>query len=572
MSLRHNAGAVCSPASIRLLPCDLLVGLALLALGCALPTEQILMLALRPDHFGTYIEQFARSGLQVTRGVLVSLGICLGSGLLRRLWRAPAGRVTSLEDSRASAWWSSAVVVIALLGLIAFHDRPPMMDELITAEEVIGGGWLRVLSGIDSFNNHVLYSVLTKLQFAGFGKSEWTLRIVAFLSGAAVGLALFRLSRRFVPDGWAAVIALAWALNPMAIKLGTMGRGYSLAQALMLFGLDQLGRGLATERRRHFFVWSILSVLAACAHLSAAVAPVAAVLALILGHVVFGRRLLPGSTLRLLLAGSLSGLLLAGLLVGPRVPALLSMFRGTFLRGSAKIAADWPEKFSASEVQPGAEGGYYWIFVGLMAVGVGICLRRHRALGVALLGSTLGTVVAAAKVAANLPSRFGSVVAPLWTFFAALSVAVFARKLAPRRPALQTLVAALVLGMVLVLGWEGFQQIRRSSSCQFRDVIAVADHAPGPRRVCLIGRIAPLLRFWRPAWAAVDSVAALERLDASGTPWRAIASGPMNARSVTLRDNLLGLQWIMDHGTRVYPRTDDEAAHSRFVIYDSKPY
>ncbi len=572
MRLRHNAGAVRSPASIRLRPCELLVGLALLALGCALPTEQILMLALRPDHFGTYIEQFARSGLQVMRGVLVSLGICFGSGLLRRLWRAPVSRVAHSAAPRSSVSWGLCVVVISLLGLVAFHDRPPMMDELITAEEVIGGGWLRVLSGIDSFNNHVLYSVLTKLQFAIFGKSEWTLRIIAMLSGAAVSGALFRLARRFVPDGWAAVIALAWSLNPIAIKLGTMGRGYTLAQALTLVALDQLGRGLATERRRHFLAWSILSVLAATAHLSAAVAPAAAVLALILWHVVLGRRLLPGSTLRLLMAGSISGLLLAGLLVGPRVPALVSMFRGTFLRGSARIASDWPEKFSASEVQHGTEGAYYWIFLGLLAVGVGICLRRHRALGVALLGSTLGTVVAAAKVAANLPSRFGSVVAPLWTFFAALSVAVLARKLAPRRPALQTLVAALVLGMVLVLGWEGFQQIRRSSSCQFRDVIAVADQAPGPRRVCLIGRIAPLLRFWRPAWTEVDSVAVLERIDASGTPWRAIASGPMSARGVTLRDNLLGLKWIMDHGTRVYPRTDDEAAHSRFVIYDSKPY
>ena len=89
-------------------------------------------------------------------------------------------------------------------------------------------------------SNHVLYSILAKTCITLFGLTEFTLRIPSLLGGLLYLLAVFRLSRRLLGEGWLLLLPVALlSLNPLVMDLMSAARGYGLALGLFLWALDQ---------------------------------------------------------------------------------------------------------------------------------------------------------------------------------------------------------------------------------------------------------------------------------------------------------------------------------------------
>jgi hypothetical protein len=86
----------------------------------------------------------------------------------------------------------------------------------------------------DSFhsNHHVLFTMLSKLAWKGFGVSEFTLRVPSVLAGLAFLVILVRVLQELLGNSWDTFLTFASiALNPLLLDLLSAARGYSLALA-----------------------------------------------------------------------------------------------------------------------------------------------------------------------------------------------------------------------------------------------------------------------------------------------------------------------------------------------------
>jgi hypothetical protein len=112
-------------------------------------------------------------------------------------------------------------------------------DEAFAYNLFLKGSWSNLIGPYDA-SNHVLYSILAKTSITLFGLTEFTLRIPSLLGGLLYLLAVFRLSRRLLGEGWLRLLALALlCLNPHLMDFMSAARGYGLALGLFLWALDQ---------------------------------------------------------------------------------------------------------------------------------------------------------------------------------------------------------------------------------------------------------------------------------------------------------------------------------------------
>lgn len=113
------------------------------------------------------------------------------------------------------------------------------IDEAFAHSLFLTGDWSKLIGPYDA-SNHVLYSMLAKTSIAVFGLSEFTLRIPSLLGGLLYLVAVFRLSRRLLGEGWLRLLSLALlSLNPHLMDFMSAARGYGLALGLFLWALDR---------------------------------------------------------------------------------------------------------------------------------------------------------------------------------------------------------------------------------------------------------------------------------------------------------------------------------------------
>jgi hypothetical protein len=137
-------------------------------------------------------------------------------------------------------------------------------DEAFTFSHYVDGPWSSVYSQYDA-NNHVLYSILSKLCVRTFGVSELAFRLPSLAAGFLLILAVFWLLRLAAPPlaRWTAFVALS--LHPLLLDFSAAGRGYSMSLALFLWAMFLL---LAPGGRwRHVWAGALLG-LAASANLA----------------------------------------------------------------------------------------------------------------------------------------------------------------------------------------------------------------------------------------------------------------------------------------------------------------
>lgn len=113
-------------------------------------------------------------------------------------------------------------------------------DEAFAYNLFLKGAWSNLIGPYDA-SNHVLYSILAKTCITLFGLTEFTLRIPSLLGGLLYLVAVFRLSRRLLGEGWLLLLSVALlSLNPHLMDFMSAARGYGLALALFLWALDQV--------------------------------------------------------------------------------------------------------------------------------------------------------------------------------------------------------------------------------------------------------------------------------------------------------------------------------------------
>ncbi len=146
-----------------------------------------------------------------------------------------------------------AGIIAALLFAVAVYrawTQSITYDEALTWRFYIVTPLSSMLQSYDA-NHHILHSWLVRLITSIFGVSTFTMRIVA-LGGAALYLwTLVRLGSRLFGRTWlvpATVVLLGGA--PLVMDFQVAARGYGLAMAFFLLGLERLVSALLGEARR----------------------------------------------------------------------------------------------------------------------------------------------------------------------------------------------------------------------------------------------------------------------------------------------------------------------------------
>ena len=114
------------------------------------------------------------------------------------------------------------------------------IDESFTFLHYIDTPWRDVFGDFSS-NNHVLFSLFSRIFRYRFGRSEIVLRIPALIGCVLFELASFRICRRAIGDRWLLPLALAvLTLNPLVLDFMVAARGYGLGLGLFWWALDLL--------------------------------------------------------------------------------------------------------------------------------------------------------------------------------------------------------------------------------------------------------------------------------------------------------------------------------------------
>jgi Dolichyl-phosphate-mannose-protein mannosyltransferase len=162
---------------------------------------------------------------------------CLWRYLLRRLpTGGPSLRVsTTASPSGLECCCLAAVCVLAVMLRLHHITRGLTLDELTTALLFVDAHSLwTTLSTDHLFNNHLANSLLASLSQRLLGRSEWVLRLPAFLLGLTSLYVLWAFTRRLAGSALAVLATAGLAFSPAHIFWSVTARGYA---GMLLFTL-----------------------------------------------------------------------------------------------------------------------------------------------------------------------------------------------------------------------------------------------------------------------------------------------------------------------------------------------
>ncbi|MFN8163069.1 MAG: glycosyltransferase family 39 protein [Solirubrobacterales bacterium] len=177
-------------------------------------------------------------------------------------------RAAAPAAGSAVLWILTGVTAVGIavrftsLGLQSYHH-----DEVITAMRVIPGSFVHMLHAVKgSESNPPLYYTLAWGWAKVFGTSEFGLRSLSALFGAATVPIGYLIGRQLASRRAGVILAALVAVNPMLIWYSQEARSYSL---LVFFGaLSMLFfiRALRTRGGRDLTLWTLFSALALMSH------------------------------------------------------------------------------------------------------------------------------------------------------------------------------------------------------------------------------------------------------------------------------------------------------------------
>ncbi len=134
---------------------------------------------------------------------------------------------------------AGAIVFAAIRAAVCAYraaTQSLVSDEAFTFNNFLAGSWRDLYFRFDA-NNHLLYSILSKLSMSLFGDSEFALRLPSVVAGFFLMLGVWRILED--ADSWAVrwVAFIALGLHPLMLDFSAAARGYSLAMALIVWAL-----------------------------------------------------------------------------------------------------------------------------------------------------------------------------------------------------------------------------------------------------------------------------------------------------------------------------------------------
>jgi 4-amino-4-deoxy-L-arabinose transferase-like glycosyltransferase len=175
---------------------------------------------------------------------------------------APAVRRDAVPWVLAAIVATGVAARFASLGVQSFHH-----DEVITAMRVIPGSLADMLHQVrTSESNPPLYYLLAWGWAKVFGSSEFGLRSLSALFGAATVPVGYLIGRQLVSRRTGLILAALLALNPMLIWYSQEARCYAVLVFFCAVSLLFFVRALDARRGRDLALWALASALALCSH------------------------------------------------------------------------------------------------------------------------------------------------------------------------------------------------------------------------------------------------------------------------------------------------------------------
>jgi hypothetical protein len=194
---------------------------------------------------------------------------CLWHYLLRSL---PTGTLSMRVSTPAAlstleCGCLATVCVLAVILRLHHITRGLTLDELMTAIRFVDVHSLWTTLSTDSyFNNHLANSLLAYLAQRLLGRSEWVLRLPAFLLGLISLYVLWAFTRRFAGAALAVVATTALAFSPAHIFWSATARGYTGMLLFTLVSISLYWQLLNDPSWRKGLLFTISNVLAILFH------------------------------------------------------------------------------------------------------------------------------------------------------------------------------------------------------------------------------------------------------------------------------------------------------------------
>jgi mannosyltransferase len=204
----------------------LIVAAICAALGALLPVTATAVM-LSPDAIR---RPSVITGIWLFKALLV-LHAILFAVVPRLIQHAPKAAAARAEPARRGSAADRAILIALLILAAALRlyklDQGLWHDEMLTLVKYARLPFLQIISTFDSQNQHMLYSVLSKLSFVAFGETVWSLRLPAALLGVASVAAMYFFALEVASRREAIVSAALLSVSYHHVWFSQNARGYT---------------------------------------------------------------------------------------------------------------------------------------------------------------------------------------------------------------------------------------------------------------------------------------------------------------------------------------------------------
>jgi mannosyltransferase len=165
-------------------------------------------------------------------------------------------RARALAEHRGTIWVLTAITMLSLFLRLLHLGSDLWLDEILTLDYYCRLPILDLLTRLDSFNNHLLNTLLIKGTVALFGESEWAARLPAVIVGTATIPMIYWVARLFLSRSLSLGAALLLALSYHHIFFSQNARGYALYLFFSLLSVRQFVEGLRRDRMRNWLAYA----------------------------------------------------------------------------------------------------------------------------------------------------------------------------------------------------------------------------------------------------------------------------------------------------------------------------
>jgi mannosyltransferase len=526
----------------------LVIASAFLLLGCAF------LLPIAPVAVELAGADSSRLG-EVATGISIFKGMLALHGLLLVIVARFAPRGAACEPlvprglrvpprSRPSTVWGLGGVLALAFSLRMWElENGLSYDEIDTLVHYARKPLGEVLSTYDSQNHHVLYSLLARASFVGFGESAAALRLPAVILGVLGIWALYRLALRVADSREAIFAAALMTVSYHHVWFSQNARGYTGLMLLALLGTISFFDMLSERAPRGFgrpLAYGLWMALATWIHATAVFVTAAHGVVWLASQWTARKRAVGSNRWQPALGFLFSGTL-ALLLYSPVLPQLGKVLLAPSMPGAATVWKEpgWLVMETVRGLSQGVPGGAFTLAIAgvVGALGVRSYYRQSVEVLAAFLLPTLITAAALLATSHNLWPRMFFSSGGFFVLIALRGVTEWARIFS--FGTVQKLIRGMTdaaLGLLCLMSLVSLVGRVWLPKQDFEGALAFVqqERREGDAVATVDMTVMPYSEYFSTGWTPVDTAAALESLEAEhertwvvySTPTRMKAAQP----------------------------------------------